>query len=377
MPSCATSLGMPRKRRVADLPSFFSEDYATARQRFREHARAAGFELATYPIDQRGPDGGELAIDVARSGEESARRVLVVSSGLHGIEGYFGSAVQSAWLARGAAAARPGSGLRVVLVHALNPYGFAWRRRVNEDNVDLNRNFMLPGQAFEGAHPAYRELAQLLNPETAPPRVDTLYLEAARPLLRHGLSALTNAIAQGQYEYPRGLFFGGREPTQTQRILDRHAASWVGDAARVLHVDLHTGRGKFGTHALCADVPVESERFRALQRIFGREVVEGFDTSGVLYEVRGGLGAWLSARFAPAAYDCLLAEFGTYPGVRVLAAMRAENRAHHYAAAASPQRERTKQRLFATFCPPSPRWRREVVRDALQVIERARAELAR
>ena len=367
---------MPRKRRVADLPSFFSEDYATARRRFREHAHAAGFDLAAFPIDQQGPDGSELTLDVARSGEEGARGALVVSSGLHGIEGFFGSAVQSAWLAHRAAEARARPGLRVVLIHALNPYGFAWRRRVNEDNVDLNRNFMLPGQPFEGAHPAYRELAGLLNPETAPRRVDTLYLEAIPALLRHGMSALTNAIAQGQYEYPRGLFFGGREPSQTQRILDQHITSWVGAAERVLHVDLHTGRGKFGTHALCADVPVASERFQALQRIFGRDAVEGFDTSGVLYEVRGGLGAWLSARFAPAAYDCVLAEFGTYPGVRVLAAMRAENRAHHYAPAAAQERERTKRRLLATFCPPSRRWRQHVVRDALQVIERAQAELA-
>ena len=28
-----------------------------------------------------------------------------------------------------------------LLVHAINPYGFAWTRRVNEDNADLNRNF--------------------------------------------------------------------------------------------------------------------------------------------------------------------------------------------------------------------------------------------
>ncbi len=29
-----------------------------------------------------------------------------------------------------------------LLIHALNPYGFAWTRRVTEDNVDLNRNFV-------------------------------------------------------------------------------------------------------------------------------------------------------------------------------------------------------------------------------------------
>jgi hypothetical protein len=30
----------------------------------------------------------------------------------------------------------------IVFVHALNPFGFKHHRRVNEDNVDLNRNFL-------------------------------------------------------------------------------------------------------------------------------------------------------------------------------------------------------------------------------------------
>jgi hypothetical protein len=43
-------------------------------------------------------------------------------------------------------------------VHALNPFGFAWLRRVNEYNVDLNRNFQdfnksLPSSApYEAFH---------------------------------------------------------------------------------------------------------------------------------------------------------------------------------------------------------------------------------
>jgi hypothetical protein len=45
-----------------------------------------------------------------------------------------------------------------MLIHALNPFGFAWLRRVNEANVDLNRNFQdfnksLPSSAgYEAFH---------------------------------------------------------------------------------------------------------------------------------------------------------------------------------------------------------------------------------
>jgi predicted deacylase len=48
----------------------------------------------------------------------------------------------------------------MILIHALNPYGFAWLRRVNEDNVDLNRNFrnfsepLASSAAYEAIHDA-------------------------------------------------------------------------------------------------------------------------------------------------------------------------------------------------------------------------------
>ena len=67
---------------------------------------------------------------------------------MHGVEALFGSAVQLAFMeqADGRLAASGGSG--VVLIHAINPFGFAWRRRFNENNVDLNRNFLLADESY-------------------------------------------------------------------------------------------------------------------------------------------------------------------------------------------------------------------------------------
>jgi hypothetical protein len=362
---------MRRSRVVADETVYFRDDYASARALFRDSARGAGFTIETHPIEARGPDGAELTIDVALRGSESADHALVVSSGLHGVEGFFGSAVQSAWLCTRESSA----GARVVLIHALNPYGFAHVRRVNEDNVDLNRNFMLEGQTYQGAHPAYHELARLLNPETPPERFDTFFVQALAPLARHGFRALKNAVAQGQYAYPRGLFFGGARPSKTQRILAEHFVRWVGSSRRALHVDLHTGRGASGHYALCVDVPPSHERARALEGVFGAGTVEGFDPSGVLYEMRGALGPWLAARVPDVRYDYLLAEFGTYHALNVLRALRAENRAHHQATSQAT-RERTKRALFEAFCPRSPRWRATVMARALTVLGQAEHALA-
>jgi hypothetical protein len=38
----------------------------------------------------------------------------------------------------------------LVFIHAVNPYGFHHDRRVNEDNIDINRNFLTP-EEFEMA----------------------------------------------------------------------------------------------------------------------------------------------------------------------------------------------------------------------------------
>ena len=52
----------------------------------------------------------------------------------------------------------------LVLVHANNPHGFAHQRRVNEDNIDLNRNF-IDFDAKTPESPEYAELHPALVPE--------------------------------------------------------------------------------------------------------------------------------------------------------------------------------------------------------------------
>ncbi len=354
-----------------DLSLLFSPDYATARARFRESARAAGFSLSAHAIDARGPDGGDLSLDIARKGASDARKVLVVSSGTHGVEGFFGSAVQLGLLHGLFARVQLPPHVAVVLVHAVNPFGFAWRRRVNENNIDQNRNFLLDGAEFSGAPEGYRKLDPLLNPPSPPGRFEPFLLSFASEVLKHGMPALKTAVATGQYDYPQGVFFGGHGPSQTQQILRQQLPSYIGKPERVLHVDLHTGLGKSATYALCVDLPVTDPRVSQLSREFGADFVQGFDTKGVLYEIRGGLGRWLEQRFPGTQYDTLLAEFGTYSSLRVITAMRRENRAHHYAAGRSEVLAEARAELLEVFAPKSPAWRRTVVTRGVHVVEQA------
>lgn len=351
----------------------FSPDYATARSRFRASAEAAGWTLDAFPLDAEGPGGLELTIDVAWKGAAQPRRAVVVSSGTHGVEGYFGSAVQQTLLERTWAEVEPPEGDALVLIHAINPYGFAWNRRANEDNVDLNRNFLLAGQEFAGAPDGYRRLEGLLNPPTPPGGFEAFYLRAGLAILRTGFNALKAAIAVGQYEFPGGLFFGGAGPSQSQRILGELLPTWFGATERVVHLDLHTGMGTYGTYALAVAEDESSAGVQWLHQHF--DFVQGLSEDGVLYPIRGVLGAWLQEQVPSCDYRCMLAEFGTVPPLKVLSAMRAENRAHHFGAPEDAASKAAKAGMVEAFAPADPHWRRAVVLSATHVAEAARATL--
>ena len=133
----------------------FSPSYAVARARFRAAVERVDWKSYAYPIGHLGPDGDDLTIDVALS-PEVTDRVVALSSGIHGVEGFFGSAVQVALLERWRPSHPPK--VRWVLIHALNPYGFAWSRRFDADNIDVNRNFLLEGADYRGSAATYGRL---------------------------------------------------------------------------------------------------------------------------------------------------------------------------------------------------------------------------
>jgi len=143
-----------------DYLSAFSLDYITARTKFRTAASSLGFHHTAYPINQISPTGEELTIDVACSNEFNSGRAIVISSGLHGVEGFLGSAIQLALLERYQELASS-SGSKLVLIHALNPYGFAWLRCWNEYSIDLNHNFLLSEEAFDGSPMDYLKFDSL------------------------------------------------------------------------------------------------------------------------------------------------------------------------------------------------------------------------
>ena len=196
---------------------YFAEDYAGARSMFRGLAQSAGAPLEEYGLSEKGPRGEALTTDIAWLGNPSAGQVLVVQSGVHGVEAFAGSALQCSLLAD----APSGIGdSALVLVHVINPWGMAWLRRTNASNVDLNRNCLGPNESYSGAPSGYEKINGLINP-ASPPSRDMFKPRVLLAILTQGRTAVKRAVAGGQYEFPTGLFYGGarlqEEPARLQR----------------------------------------------------------------------------------------------------------------------------------------------------------------
>ena len=341
---------------------FFSPDYETARARFRSAADCAGAERTTLPLATTGPEGRELTIDIAWIGQHSARRVLLHTSGLHGVEAFAGSAVQLAALSQPPALS-PACAL--VVVHVLNPYGMAWLRRTNENNVDLNRNFLMEGEHSRMASALYARLDTLLSPQSPPAR-DGFGLRLAGLALRYGPRPLARAIAEGQYRFPRGLFYGGSTlQPEPVAYLD-----WVGgnlhQADYLLAIDSHTGLGKWGNALQMLEPGVGVTPAPELSAAFGCPVIGVANGAKRAYYVRGSMGSALPRRLPRTRIDFVLQEIGTYSPLKVLHALRNENRWHHYGT--GDLRHPAKLAALEAFCPASPAWRRQALAKGLALL---------
>lgn len=355
-------------KKVLDV---FPNDYTSARARFRLAAERLGGRIESHAIAPRGPSGEELALDAVRFGPPDAHGLLALSSGLHGVEGFFGSAVQVAALEHASITQSLPPGIGVLFLHALNPYGFAWVRRPDESNIDPNRNFLLPGQRYEGCPDGYRRLESLLNPKRPPARFDGFHLIASAAALWHGRRTLGQAIPAGQYEYPQGLFYGGTQPGSTHRILAANLPRWIGSAGRIVHLDFHTGLGRSGSYKLLLETARHADRLPEYIAHFGQKSLSECGGATVEYLARGGLATWCEATFPDRDYNFLCAEFGTHAPLDVLAGLRAENQAHHWGKPDEPGTLRAKRRLKELFCPAAEAWRHQVIAASMQLIGNA------
>jgi hypothetical protein len=345
----------------------FSKSYAEARSKFLAAAAAAGAAVQSHPHPLPGRDGEALAMDVARLGATNAGNVLLVTSACHGVEGYCGSGVQVALLADAALQARAAAaGVAIVLVHALNPYGFSWWRRATHENVDLNRNWHDFSQPLP-ANPDYDALADAIVPATWPaPEADAALQAYAQA---HGLRALQAAFSGGQHTHPDGLFFGGHEPTWSQRTLRGVLREHGSGARRLAWIDVHTGLGPSGVGERILAARDDTAALARARAWWGAGVTSIYDGSSSSARLRGLMFEGAYTECPHAEYAGIALEYGTIPLEQAMHALRAEQWLHNHPEAPAAQRREIKQAMFEAFYTDTDAWREAVLAQAFEAVQ--------
>ena len=356
----------------------FSESYVEARTHFLDAVARADAPLESFenPVG-KGPTGETLATDVALFGPDDAKHLLVLVSGTHGVEGFAGSGAQVAMIEGLRFAALPAR-TAVLVVHAINPYGFAWLRRVNEDNVDLNRN-SIDFKALPASSDEFIALAPHLVPR------DWDDLATAENIIKQfidkrGFRRYQEVVAGGQYTHPDGLFYGGAKPIWSTRTFKEIVTRYGRGKKRIAVIDFHTGLGPlgYGEPIYTGDDDEEAARAREW---YGPDVtaIYGGNSSSVIVQgpMINSVSSFFEGKTKPQVTTLAL-EYGTLPEDIVLDVLRAEAwmHAHGDVHFDTPVGRAIKRRFRDAFYVDEYAWKRSVVDRALEMTGHALAGLA-
>lgn len=358
------------REELREATSFYSDDYFTARRRLLKASAQLGLEHFELEIHAPSPNGERLTIDITVAGDPKPKSAIVLSSGVHGVEGQFGSAVQLATLRQFVSRWRPPAGAAIVFLHAVNPFGFAWRRRFNEDNVDLNRNFLLAEEEFSGSPPLSGVFRRALRPARRVRRFGFWTARMALLALRHGVQSFWETLPVGQYDYPDWLFWGGGGPTPSSKALEHFLPTLLDEAKEVVHLDYHTGLGRWANCELLVSESEGTDNCEWWLAHFGAEMVKKLKSFTRAYEVRGGFGPWLRALFPGCSYRYSTAEFGTYSPMRVIGALADELHWHSELGNEEPAHA-SRMRLSEAFVPRSRSWRTKSLHTGVALVEQS------
>jgi len=299
---------------------FFSATYREARQRFLEAASAFGAVVEQHVHPLKGSEGEEIATDTTLIGRADAEKLFMVSSATHGPEGFSGSACQLALLNDDLAARVADRGIAMLLVHAINPFGFSHLTRGNEDNIDLNRNFNDFSRPYP-PNPVYEELHPVLVPQAWPPSPDNEAKLAAT--MARFAGQRTPGVSSGQALHPDGMFYAGTAPAWSnltvRAILRKHGAG----RRHIAWVDVHTGLGPYGHGEKIFSQHPAATLARALAW-WGRDLIVSSAAESVSPRTTGHITGCAPEECPAAAITPTSLEYGTLPNPVVRQALRGE-----------------------------------------------------
>ena len=348
----------------------FAPNYAEARAGFLAAARHRNLAVETAVNPLKGAHGEELATDAVVLGVADAPSLLILTSGTHGVEGFCGSGCQRALLEDDDMLRRLEAGkVAILMVHAVNPHGFSHLRRVNEDNVDMNRNFRDFPNAKE-LNSAYAQVHDLLLPQEWPP-TDANRAEIFACMKKMGAAPFQAAVSAGQQSFRDGLFFSGTQPTWSNRTMRALVRKHGAARKRIGWIDLHTGLGPYGHGEKIfagANDPAELARARAW---WGADILSYYDGKSASAEVQGSMVMSIYGECPQGEATGMGLEFGTVPFEAVLHALRADHWLAIHPEADAGRRAAIKRAILEAFYVDADDWKGMVLGQARTAVLQA------
>ncbi|MCQ2599568.1 MAG: DUF2817 domain-containing protein [Alphaproteobacteria bacterium] len=295
--------------------NYYSEDWYQATEKFTKFASKIG------TLKHCRADGNPFEIPYLIIG--NGPRKVVINSGVHGIEGYFGSAAQNMFLDKivNNISKNVLDDYTIVLIHVINAWGMQNRMREVQDVatgglVDLNRNFGVDfsDKKLRDLNPLYSISHPLLL--SKPDKITKT--NAIRKFRREHLTdGAWAAISRGQYYEPYGLFYGGTAPTIENRMTTEiYDDIMTGDATSLTSIGFHTGLGRFyrrrgtATAQLLVSHPTNHQNTMYFKRVLDKKLTVVPDDSAQFGPtLLGDLVDFLETRFSTRKIPVRTADF--------------------------------------------------------------------
>ncbi len=370
--------------------TYYSKNYEEARSRFQtlaEGLKRQNPDVFVWQFQVPSKTDTGLTVDyLYLPAKEKKQHLFVLTSGVHGMEAFAGSAVQLMFLKEFENVFQR-KNIGFLLVHSLNPYGFKNSRRATETNVNLNRNFTTSNILFQTKNSGYEKLQALLEPQGPVVNPTFHFLSICTRLIFQLLTGeatvreLTESVSQGQFVSSKGLEFGGHavEP----QIVDflKTIQKLSSDYSEVILYDLHTGLGDREQLYLMPGNDSGKSNSELFHRIFKREEDQDIyqytpNTLKGFYHTHGDLNNVLSEIMRPEQkFVSVTLEFGTigngiYPKLRSLNRLILENQGAHVGYANQSVEAEVRNDFAELFFPAAERWRKNVIVRSREVFRR-------
>jgi hypothetical protein len=187
----------------------------------------------------------------------------------------------------------------------------------------------------------------------------------------HGEMALQAAISSGQYSDARGVFYGGRSETWSNRTLVELLRIHAGHVRHVAFIDLHSGLGPYGVGEIMNNHNTGEPAFERVGQWFGGEATSTDAGSSSSAPVSGDTTLGVVRALPQAEVTAVTLEYGTVPLRQVFDAVRADNWLHAHGDLHTAKAREIKAQIRDAFYPDKDDWKRMVFERSVDVLRRA------